>query len=99
MTNGVIEQICVFYNNGIYYTDTDFLYKHKKYWSDLVGKGFVGKPLGLDKNDYGNSGIFYAWFLAPNIKYCLVIDDFCVILAKRTFKVYSGEHRMMKLNE
>ena len=32
-------------------------------------------------------------------KYCLVIDDFGVILDKRTFKVYSEEHRMIKLNE
>ena len=53
----------------------------------------------MGKNDYGISGIFYAWFLAPKIKYCLVIIDFGTILAERTFKGYCEEHRMMKLNE
>ena len=60
--NDVIKQIGGFYDNNIYYTDTDRLYILKKYWSTLVEKGFVGKTLVLGKNDYGNSGIFYAWF-------------------------------------
>ena len=67
LMNNVINQIDGFYNNNIYYTDTDSLYKHKKNWSTLIEKGFVGKSLGLGKNDYGNSGIFYAWFLVPKI--------------------------------
>ena len=99
LMNNVINQINGFYNNNIYYTDTDSLYIHKKYWSNLIDNGFVGKSLGLGKNDYGDSGIFYAWFLAPKIKYCLVIDDFGIISAKRTFKGYSEEHRMIKLEE
>ena len=97
MMNDVIEQIGGFYNNSIYYTDS--LYIRKKYWSNLVDNGFVGKSLGLGKNDNGNSGVFYAWFLAPKIKYCLVIDDFGIISANRTFKGYSEEHRMIKLDE
>ena len=99
LMNYVIDQVNGFYNNTIYYTDTDSGYIHKKHWSTLVDKGFVGKSLGLGKNDYGNSGIFYAWFLAPKIKYCLVIDDFGIISAKRTFKGYSEDHRMIKLEE
>ena len=75
------------------------MYIHMKYWSNLVDIGFVSKSLGLGKNDYGNSGILYAWFLAPKIKYCLVIDDFGVIWAKRTFKGYSEEYRRIKLDE
>ena len=55
--------------------------------------------LDKGKNNYANSGIFYAWFLAPRTKYCLVIDDFGVISAERTFKGYSKEHGMTKLNE
>ena len=85
--------------NSIYYGDTDSIYIHKKYWDDLVDNGFVGKMLGQSKNDYGNSEIFYSWFLSPKIKYGLVIDDFGVISAKRTFKGYSEEHRMIKLGE
>ena len=71
----------------------------KKHWSTLVKKGFVGISLGLGKNNYGNSGILYAWFLAPKINVCSVIDDYGNISAKRTFKGYSEEHRMMKLDE
>ena len=53
----------------------------------------------MGKNDYGDSCIFYPSFLAPKIKYCLVIDDFGVISAERTFKGYSEEHRTIKLYE
>ena len=99
LMNDVIKQMGGLFNNSIYYTDTDSLYIHEKYWSDLVDNGFAGKFLGYGKNDYGNSGIFYAWFLAPKRKYCLVVDDYCVISAKRTFKGYSEEHRVIKLDE
>ena len=44
--NEVIRQIGGFYNNSFYYSDTDYLYIHKKYWSDLVNNGFVGRFLG-----------------------------------------------------
>ena len=65
----------------------------------MVDNGFVGKSLGLGKNDYGIFGIFFVWFLAPKIKYCLVIDDFGVTSVKKNFKGYSEENRMIKLNE
>ena len=97
--NDVIRQISCFYENSIYYTDTDSLNILKKCWFDWVDNGLVGKTLGLRKKDYGNSGIFFAWFLAPKIEYCLVIDDFGVISVKRTFEGYSEEHRILKLDE
>ena len=65
LMNDVFNQIGGFCNISIYYTDTDSLYMRKKYWFCLVDNGFVGKSLGLGKNDYGNSGILYALFLAP----------------------------------
>ena len=65
----------------------------------MVDKGLVGKTIGLGKNDFGNSGKIYAWFLAPRIKCYLVIDDFGVILAKGSFERYSEEHRRIKLKE
>ena len=97
--NEVINQIGGFYSNSIYYADTDSLYMHKKYCSLLVDIGFVDKLFGLGKNDYGNSGMFYASFLAPKLKYCLVIDDFGNLSAKTTFKGYSEEYRLIKLNQ
>ena len=95
----VIRQINGFHSNNIYYGDTDSGYIHKKYWSTFVDIGFVGKSPGLGKNEYGNSGIFHFWFLAPKIKYCPLIDEFGVISAKRAFKGYNEEHRMIKLDE
>ena len=73
LLNDGIKQVDCFYNNSFYYADTDSLYIHKKYWSDLVENGFVGKSHGLSKNEYANSGILYVWFPAPKIKYCLVL--------------------------
>ena len=99
LLNDVFHEIDAFYNNVIYYTDTDSGYIHKKYWNKLDEKGYVGKKLGQGKNDYGDSSIFYGWFLAPKIKFCLVIDDFGIISVKRTFKGYSEEHRLKKLDE
>ena len=99
LMNDVFREIDGFYSNNIYYGDTDSGYIHNKHWSTLVEKGYVGKSLGQGKNDYGNSGIFYAWFLAPKIKYCLVMEDFGVISAKRTFKGCSEEHRMINFEE
>ena len=99
LMNEVLNEIGGFYNNCIYDTYTDSPYIHKKYWSSLLDAAFVCKALGLGKNDYGNSGIFYAWFLAPKIKYCLVIEEFAVIAAKKTLKGYGEEHRMIKLEE
>ena len=65
----------------------------------MVVNGLAGKPVGLGKNDYGNSGIFIALVLAPKIKYCLVIDDFGFRSATRIFKGYSEEHRMIKFEK
>ena len=93
------REIDGFNSNSIYYGDTDSGYIHTNNWSTLVENGLVGKSLELRKNDYGNLVIFYAWFLAPKMKYCLVIDNFGVISAKCTFKGYTEEHRMIKLVE
>ena len=94
--NEVFNQKRGFSYKGVSYGDTDSMYIHKKDWSDLVDNRFVRKSLGLGKNDYGNCGMFYTWFLAPKIKYCLVIVDYGVLPAKRTFESYGEGHRMIK---
>ena len=71
----------------------------KKYCSTLVENGYVGNYLRLGKNEYDDSGIFYAYFLAPKINYCLVINDHAVISAKRCFEGCSDEHRTIKFND
>ena len=65
----------------------------------MVDIGFVGKSLDLGDIDYGTFVLFYAWFLAPKVKYSLVADDFGFLMAERFFKGYSEEHKMIKLNE
>ena len=41
--NKFIREINGFYNNSIYYGDTDSLYKEKKYWDVLDKANLVGK--------------------------------------------------------
>ena len=95
----VIREIDGSYSSNNYYGDTDSAYIHENRWSTLAEKRFVGKPLGLSNNDFGNAGIFYSWFLAPKTKFCLVITDYSVILSERSFKGNSEEQRMIKLND
>ena len=99
MTNDVFKVIGGFLNISFYYTDTDFLYIHKKHWSELVDNGFVGKFLGLGRIDFVISSKFLCLDFSSGDKNCHVIDDFDVILAERFFKGYSQEHEMIKLNE
>ena len=62
--NNFIREINGFYNNSIYYGDTDSLYIEKKYW-DVLGKAnLAGEELCQGKNDYKTEGIFYGLFLA-----------------------------------
>ena len=63
--NNFIREINGFYNNSIYYRDTDSLYIQRKYWDVLDKANLVGKILCLGKNDYQAGGILYGLFLAP----------------------------------
>ena len=99
LMNIVIREIGGFRNYIVYYTDTDSAYIQKIHCSKLVDSGCVGDGIGMGKNDYGDRGIFYTWFLAPKIKYCLVTDDHGFPPAKRTFKGFIEEHRVIKLND
>ena len=65
LMNIAICEIKGFYRNNICYGDIDSACIHKRHWSTLVDNGYVGKSLRLGKNDYGDAGIFYAWFRAP----------------------------------
>ena len=88
--NGFIHAIDGFYTNDVYYTDTDSLYVESKHWDELNNAGFVGKSLLQGKNDYKDGGIFYALFLAPKIKYCLIIIKYGIIHEKKCFKGYTN---------
>ena len=50
----------------------------------------VGKDLFKSKNDYGeNAGIVYGLFLAPKVKYCIVIEQNGILSQKTTFKGFN----------
>ena len=93
--NKFIREINGFYNNNIYYGDTDSLYIEKKYWDVLDKANLVGKILCQGKNDYKTGGIFYGLFLAPKIKYVLTIDDFGIIQQHMTFKGFNDSKRLL----
>ena len=93
--NNFIREINGFYNNSIYYGDTNSLYIEKKYWDVLDKANLVGKNLYQGKNDYKTGGIFYGLFLPPKIKYVLTIDDFGIIQQHMTFKGFNDSKRLL----
>ena len=52
--------------------------------------GLVGKNLLQVKNDYKDGGIFYGFFLAPKIEYCLTINENGVTDEHKTFKGFTN---------
>ena len=88
--NNFIHAIDGFYTNNVYYTDCDSLYIENRRWNKLDQAGLVGKNLLQGKNDYKDGGIFYGLFLAPKIKYCLIINKYGVISEKKTFKGFTN---------
>ena len=71
----VILALDGFKNHKIYYGDTDSVYIHNDDYEILKTKGLIGKGLYQSKNDYGKGGILYGLFLAPKVKYFIVIDE------------------------
>ena len=97
--NNFIREINGFYNNSIYYGDTDSLYIEKKYWDVLDKANLVGEELCQGKNDYKTGGIFYGLFLALKIKYCLTIDDYDIIQEHKTFKGFNDSKRLLNRSQ
>ena len=97
--NNFIRERNGFYNNSIYYGDTDSLYIEKKYWDVLDKAKLVGEGLCQGKNDYKSGGIFYALFLAPKIKYCLTIDGYGIIQEHKTFKRFNDGNRLLNRSQ
>ena len=89
------REINGFYNNIIYYGDTDSLYVEKKYWDVLDKANLVGEELCQGKNDYKTGGVFYGLYLAPKTKYCLTIDDYGIIKEHKTFKKFNDGKRLL----
>ena len=94
IVNSFIRETNGFYNNSIYYGDTDSLFIDKNNSDVLDKRNLVGGGLCQGKNDYKTGGIFYGLFLAPKIKYCLTIDDYSIIQEHKTFEGFNGSNRL-----
>ncbi|ESO99376.1 hypothetical protein LOTGIDRAFT_158463 [Lottia gigantea] len=90
--NNFIHVINGFYKPEIYYTDTDSLYISSKNWKKLNRAGLVSeKDYCKGKNDYGDGGIIFGLYLAPKVKYNIVLTSDGVLKEKKTFKGYSND--------
>ena len=70
----------------IYYEDTDSMYIHNDDYEMLKTKSLIGKNLYRSKNDYGKRGVLFGLFLAPEIKYCIKIDENGFLSHKNDFQ-------------
>ena len=93
--NIFIRELNGFFNNSIYYGDTDSVNMEKKYWDVLDKANLVGEELCLGKNDYKTGGIFYRLFLAPKIKYCLTTDGYGILQKHKNFKGFTVSKRLL----
>ncbi|ESO94776.1 hypothetical protein LOTGIDRAFT_161026 [Lottia gigantea] len=88
--NNFIHVIDGFYKPEIYYTDTDSLYTSSKNWDKLNKAGLVSEnDYCKGKNDYGDGRIIFGLYLAPKVKYNIILTSDGVLKEKKTFKGYS----------
>ncbi|ESO96535.1 hypothetical protein LOTGIDRAFT_159950 [Lottia gigantea] len=81
-----------FYKPEIYYTDTDSLYISSSNWDKLNEAGLVFEnDYCKGKNDYGDGGIIYGLYLAPKVKYNIILTSDGILKEKKTFKGYSND--------
>jgi hypothetical protein len=83
--NNFILAIDGFKTPNVAYSDTDSIYIKKSLYEKLDALGCVGGDLCKGKNDYGSGGIVYGLYLAPKVKYNIVLND-GVLSEKKTFK-------------
>ena len=90
-----VREINGFYNNSIYYGDTDSVSIKKKYWDVLDKANLVGEEICQGKKDYKTGGIVYGLFFAPKTKYCLTIAEFGIIQKHKTFKRFNDSKLLL----
>ncbi|ESO95266.1 hypothetical protein LOTGIDRAFT_175175 [Lottia gigantea] len=87
--NNFIHVIDGFYKPEIYYTDTDSLYISPSNWDKLDEAGLVSEnDYCKGKNDYGDGGIIYGLYLAPKVKYNIILTSGGILKEKTTCKGY-----------
>jgi DNA polymerase type B, organellar and viral len=97
--NAPLADLDAFFNvdSGVYYGDTDSLYIEASKL-DHLDPAYIGSDLGQLKNDYGDGCIIIdAVFIAPKIKYCLVLNRNGYLSEKFTAKGFS-EKRLSRID-
>ncbi|ESP03454.1 hypothetical protein LOTGIDRAFT_171393 [Lottia gigantea] len=80
-----------FYKPEIYNTNTDSLYISSSNWDKLNEAGLVSEnEYCKGKNDYGDGGIIFGLYLAPKVKYNIILTSDGILKEKKTFKGYSN---------
>ncbi|ESO90927.1 hypothetical protein LOTGIDRAFT_175787 [Lottia gigantea] len=96
--NNFIHVINGFYKPEIYYTDTDSLYISSRNWDKLNRAGLVSEnEYCKGKNDYGDGGIIFGLYLAPKVKYNIILTSDGVLKEKKTFKGYSNDKTSVEI--
>ncbi|ESP02114.1 hypothetical protein LOTGIDRAFT_157262 [Lottia gigantea] len=71
--------------------NTDSLYISSSNWDKLNEAGLVSEnEYSKGKNDYGDGGIIFGLYLAPKVKYNIILTSDGVLKEKKTFKGYSN---------
>ena len=83
MINKIVSSTDGFYNNNLYYQDTDSTYVHVDHWSVYNQRRFLRIILVQTRNDHGEEGIFSGVFLAREKLF--YIFDKCSNMAKIKF--------------
>ena len=81
----VILALDGFRNNKISYEDNNTEYINK-YYQILKTKDFFAENLYQAKNEYGKGAVLNGLFLAPQFKYCIVIDENDILSQKQLSK-------------
>ena len=88
--NNFIHVIDGFYKPEIYYTDTDSLYISNENWDKLFKADLTSEnEYCKGKNDYNDGGIIFGLYLAPKIKYNIILTSKGELVEKKTFKGYT----------
>ena len=86
--NMFVRETDGFYSNKLYCQDTDSLYIHMDHHEEKKEIGNVGNNLGQGENGYGDCGIFYGLFLAPEMKICYTLDKYGTLGEKLTLRCF-----------
>ncbi|ESO81917.1 hypothetical protein LOTGIDRAFT_170461 [Lottia gigantea] len=96
--NNFIHVIDGFYKPEIYYTDTDSLYISSSNWDKLNEAGLVSEnEYSKGKKDYGDGGIIFGLYLAPKVKYNIILTSDGILKEKKTLFLMKNKRKFSEV--